>query len=140
MFKELGVSLADAQKRIIVLTNDLSWAGGPSASLSTPARGLLQLGDLLKLGTLPEEEKFNNHLANETVYLCYSSGTTGKPKGVEVSGVDKLSVASSDAEQDQSTHRNLTSVLDQVKPGFFRMDPKVDRVLGILPFYHIYGA
>ena len=84
MFKELGLSPSDAQKRIIVLPNDLSWAGGPSAPTPKAAKGLLQLGDLLKLGTMPEEEKFNNHLSHETVYLCYSSGTTGKPKGVEV--------------------------------------------------------
>jgi 4-coumarate--CoA ligase len=45
---------------------------------------LLRIEDLLRVGTLKEEAKFDGPLANETVLLCYSSGTTGKPKGVEV--------------------------------------------------------
>lgn len=84
MFKLLGVDAVEAQKRIIVLTTGLQWAGGPSAPLSAPAKGLLVMSDLLQFGALAEEEKYDGELANETVYLCYSSGTTGKPKGVEV--------------------------------------------------------
>ena len=39
--------------------------------------------DLLGKGKLVQEEKFPGEQANETILLCYSSGTTGKPKGVE---------------------------------------------------------
>jgi len=47
---------------------------------------LIQLPSLLNKGTLSQEVLFSSEKeANETVYLCYSSGTTGKPKGVEVS-------------------------------------------------------
>ena len=42
------------------------------------------MSDLLGKGT-SEEEKFTGEQVNDTVILCYSSGTTGKPKGVEVS-------------------------------------------------------
>lgn len=47
---------------------------------------LVRLPALLAQGSLPSEVLFGTKKeADETVYLCYSSGTTGKPKGVEVS-------------------------------------------------------
>ncbi|KAF8967926.1 AMP binding protein [Flammula alnicola] len=119
--KSLGVSKTEADKRIIVMTSGLEWAGGPSTPSKPELAGLLTAVDLLKLGTLKEEEKFEGQLANETVYLCYSSGTTGKPKGVE------------------TTHRNITSVMDMVSAAI-KLDINVDTMLGFLPFYHIYGA
>ncbi|KIM40250.1 hypothetical protein M413DRAFT_175243 [Hebeloma cylindrosporum] len=120
--KELGVSKAEADKRIIVMTESLQWAGGPSVPIKPELAGLLTVADLLKLGTLKHEEKFEGDLANETAYLCYSSGTTGKPKGVE------------------TTHKNIISVLMMVVPAFPPMESGVDSMLGFLPFYHIYGA
>lgn len=80
MFAELGVSRRDGDKRTIVVGPDLRWAGGPSAKPSPDAAGLLTMEDLLKGGKLDQEEKFDGPLSNETAYLCYSSGTTGKPK------------------------------------------------------------
>ncbi|KAI0301559.1 AMP binding protein [Multifurca ochricompacta] len=73
-------------------------------------------------GALPEEEKFVGSQANETQLLCYSSGTTGKPKGVE------------------TTHRNLTSVLPMVEAVQMPLLPRRDVALGVLPYYHIYGV
>jgi len=75
---------------------------------------------LLCKGKLDQEEMFEGSKANETVYICYSSGTTGKPKGVE------------------TTHQNMTTLLDIVSSAF---PPITDDsiMLGILPFYHIYG-
>lgn len=40
----------------------------------------------------------------------------------------------------QTTHRNATSVLDQAIVAFPKLDSNVDVVLGVLPFYHIYGT
>lgn len=84
MFRTLGVGKAEAAKRIIILGSSLKWAGGPAIPRKAETAGLLQMEDLLTRGVLGEEEKFDGELAHETVYLCYSSGTTGKPKGVEV--------------------------------------------------------
>lgn len=84
MFKDLGISEAEAKKRTIVLTTSLNWAGGNHVPVSPAARGFTHFSDLLMGGVLASEERFDGELANETVYLCYSSGTTGKPKGVEV--------------------------------------------------------
>ncbi|KAM6502495.1 AMP binding protein [Amanita muscaria] len=117
----LGFPDDQANKKIVVLGNTLEWAGGPAAPRSTDASGLIYMDDLLKLGILPEEEKFEGNLSYETVFLCYSSGTTGKPKGVE------------------TTHRNILAVLDLVMPVFPKLTPGVSTILGVLPFYHIYG-
>lgn len=48
--------------------------------------------DLSTRGLLPKEEPFDGHLANETALLCYSSGTSGKPKGVEVNHAYSLAL------------------------------------------------
>ena len=51
--------------------------------------------------------------------LPYSSGTTGHPKGVKLS------------------HANLVANICQISPIMGMSSP--DRVLGVLPFFHIYG-
>jgi len=73
--QDLGVGKAEAEKRIVVMTESLQWAGGPFIPTKPEVAGLVTVADLLKLGTLKEEEKFDGDLANETAYLCYSSGT-----------------------------------------------------------------
>ncbi|KAJ7244176.1 AMP binding protein [Mycena haematopus] len=120
MFADLGIAKEEADKRIIVLGQDLRWAGGPSAAADPASKGLLKMEDLLNRGKLDREEKFEGSQADETVYICYSSGTTGKPKGVE------------------TTHQNMTTLLDIVSPSFPAMTNN-SVMLGILPFYHIYG-
>ncbi|KAJ7430584.1 AMP binding protein [Mycena galericulata] len=119
MYSELGIARDEGQKRTVVLGRDLRWAGGPGATRSAGALGLLTMEDLLSRGTLNEEQKFEGSKAHETVYLCYSSGTTGKPKGVE------------------TTHQNLTTLLDIIGPDF-PLGPG-ETIIGILPFYHTYG-
>lgn len=80
MFKHIGVSEDEARRRLVVL--DFGRHGAETARKV----GVLGSGDLLGHGALQEEEKFIGSQANETLLLCYSSGTTGKPKGVEVCG------------------------------------------------------
>ncbi|KAJ7432182.1 AMP binding protein [Mycena galericulata] len=121
MFAEIGLSKEEGDKRIVVLPADLRWAGGPAAKVVPDAAGLVLLGDLLSRGALAEEEKFEGSAAHETVYLCYSSGTTGKPKGVE------------------TTHQNMTTLLDIVNDFFPSFRPGEEPMIGFLPFYHIYG-
>jgi hypothetical protein len=57
----------------------------------------------------------------DTAYLCYSSGTTGRAKGVETS------------------HHNITSQLQALKLVYQPLKAGRDVILGILPFSHIYG-
>ncbi|KAK3831028.1 MAG: hypothetical protein J3R72DRAFT_469082 [Linnemannia gamsii] len=59
---------------------------------------------------------------DDIAYLCYSSGTTGKSKGVML------------------THRNITSNLVQIMSYDAEVIKEKDLViLGFLPLYHIYG-
>ena len=61
--------------------------------------------------------------ARDLVALPFSSGTTGKPKGVMLS------------------HRNLgANVLQSLSHEDLRHDVRAgDRLIGVLPLYHIYG-
>ncbi|KAK0463817.1 AMP binding protein [Desarmillaria tabescens] len=116
MFEEIGVGADEATARIIVLGRGLKWAGGPDA----PRTSLMHMEDLLGIGSLEGEEKFDGKRAHETALLCYSSGTTGKPKGVE------------------TTHQNLTSEIDMLAAVWAHGSGNMH--LGFLPMYHIYGA
>ena len=75
MLEACGVSKEEARKRIIVM--------GLGDGERT-AKGFIHMDDLMWKGSLSVAERFDGPLSNETAYLCYSSGTTGKPKGVEV--------------------------------------------------------
>ena len=56
------------------MTDGLEWAGGPAAPIKPDLAHSIKLADLLKLGTLIGEERFDGEQSAETVYLCYSSG------------------------------------------------------------------
>ncbi|PFH52099.1 hypothetical protein AMATHDRAFT_46467 [Amanita thiersii Skay4041] len=114
----LGISRDAALQRIVVVRPDYVWAGGVKENVDTD--GFLTLEDLFSLGTLQQEEKFDGDDANETCYICYSSGTTGPPKGVE------------------TTHLNMTAVVDLGRSGW-HLFHSYDKVLSFLPTYHIYG-
>lgn len=75
MFKHIKVGIKEAKKRVIVMDYGLDEKG---------PKGLMKMTQLLGKGQLVQEERFDGERSNETVLLCYSSGTTGKPKGVEV--------------------------------------------------------
>ncbi|KAF0505898.1 acetyl-CoA synthetase-like protein [Gigaspora margarita] len=61
----------------------------------------------------PEEAK------NTTAFICYSSGTTGRQKGVEI------------------THTNVIASIMQIIP--FSSFKTRNIFIGVLPFFHIYG-
>ncbi|KIM78766.1 hypothetical protein PILCRDRAFT_824179 [Piloderma croceum F 1598] len=58
----------------------------------------------------------------QTAFMCYSSGTTGKAKGVE------------------TTHHNVTSVITQLLSIDPSMYTEKERWLAIVPLYHMYGV
>jgi acyl-CoA synthetase (AMP-forming)/AMP-acid ligase II len=85
-----------------------------SAKDSTPFADLLR-----EDGELPE---IHINPAEDILALPYSSGTTGFPKGVML------------------THRNIIANIVQCEGlSNYRLVHVEDRVIGILPFFHIYG-
>ncbi|KAJ3323145.1 hypothetical protein HDV06_002157 [Boothiomyces sp. JEL0866] len=72
-----------------------------------------------KVRNLPVVKFSERQLKEDTAYLCYSSGTTGRSKGV------------------MTTHDNIVSNIHQLL-AFEKMDEK-DVTVGVLPFYHIYA-
>lgn len=81
------------------------------------ADGHPDLRSLLTEGRTPPEVSFDP--ATHVAVLPYSSGTTGVPKGVMLS------------------HRNLVANVHQCR-SVIEISPD-DRVLAVLPFFHIYG-
>lgn len=72
-----GVRPEDAARRIVVFTDGVS-------AEPLPALPLISYEDVTNKGKLKEEEKFSGEEAEKTALICYSSGTGGMPKGVQV--------------------------------------------------------
>lgn len=131
---ELAFQLRDSGAKVLVTTNSLL----PKAIKAAESVGL-PLSSILLMGSEKSEAfrhwsdvqpsnpqtargrqelKPDEHLA----FLVYSSGTTGLPKGVML------------------THRNIVAQLSLLTGAMGRWyDSGKDKVLGILPFFHIYG-
>ncbi|EUC55217.1 4-coumarate-CoA ligase [Rhizoctonia solani AG-3 Rhs1AP] len=113
-FEVLKVPGGEAQKRVILM--NFEEVVPKDTSIYT------QMDSLLKGRKLDEEERFDGDRSDETVYLCYSSGTTGLSKGVETS------------------HHNTNAVIAMSRAAFPEMTQGRDVLLGILPLFHSYGA
>jgi len=105
---------AEEARRFIVIGNWLE-------NFDNIPAGYTLLEELLQVGKMQKEEAFDGRYADETALLCYSSGTTGLAKGVE------------------TTHRNLVAIMCIFPAVFLEIVPGVDKMLGFLPGYHIYG-
>jgi 4-coumarate--CoA ligase len=125
--EEIANQLADAGAEWLVTVSPLL-AGAKAAAAQQGidddhlivldgSAGHPSLRDLLAEGHPAPDVAFDpaTHLA----VLPYSSGTTGRPKGVML------------------THRNLIANVAQCRPVLDVDDS--DRVLAVLPFFHIYG-
>ena len=84
MFQSIGLNREEAYKRIVIVGDNLGWTGGAKSPVNSTAQGPADMEELLAAGPLLQEETFSGDDAHQTCYICYSSGTTGKPKGVEV--------------------------------------------------------
>ena len=69
----------------------------------------------------PEAPRPDVNPKEDVIALMYTGGTTGMPKGAEL------------------THYNLVSNVLQIDAWLFRGRKKVDKYVGVLPWFHIYG-
>ncbi|KAI9103184.1 hypothetical protein DFS34DRAFT_646574 [Phlyctochytrium arcticum] len=85
--------------------------------------GIKSITDVFSCEYLPAAKFTRDELMNKPAYLCYSSGTTGRSKGVE------------------TTHYNMVANALQIHSFHQHYNPHspIDVWTGVLPFYHIYG-
>ncbi|GGV76743.1 AMP-dependent synthetase [Streptomyces griseoloalbus] len=124
--EEFGKQLKDCAARWIVTVSPLldtarraaELAGGVEEILvCDSAPGHRSLIDML--ASAAPEPVVDIDPVEDVAALPYSSGTTGTPKGVML------------------THRQIATNLDQLRP-LITAGPG-DRILAVLPFFHIYG-
>ncbi|KAF2868054.1 hypothetical protein BDV95DRAFT_549721 [Massariosphaeria phaeospora] len=73
----------------------------------------------------------SGHGAKRTAFLCYSSGTSGLPKGVMISHRNVIANTLQIASYDKPSR--------DLKRGFANQSDYTEKVLGLLPMSHIYG-
>lgn len=103
---------SEIKKRIILV--------GPSASFTGIEGHWRVLDDFLGQGELKKEEAFNGEATHETILLCYSSGTTSRSKGVEL------------------THFNVIGDLVGIEHRSKHVNVNKCE-MAVIPFFHIYG-
>ncbi|MFK7800259.1 MAG: 4-coumarate--CoA ligase family protein [Anaerolineae bacterium] len=125
---ELAHQLADAGAKYILTISmflDKAQAAAEKAGIEEvftfdPTDGATPFAMLMEPnGTVPDVDI---NPAEDLIVLPYSSGTTGVPKGVML------------------THQNIVANIAQVE-GMEDLDftNDTDTIMGVLPFYHIYG-
>lgn len=109
----------------LLTTSSIGWGGAVGAGRAGLAEdAVIGLTGIEGIATLIAE----GHAApdveidpNSVAVIPFSSGTTGKPKGVQL------------------THRNLVSNILQTAAGLGSNMDRDTRVITILPYFHIYG-
>jgi long-chain acyl-CoA synthetase len=118
--REVAYYLDDAGARLIV-----AWTGCAAEAAAGASRagvpGLV-VGDGFAdlLAATPAATDVVDRAATDTAVILYTSGTTGQPKGAEL------------------THANLASNVDIVTGDLIRVGPD-DVILGGLPLFHSFG-
>lgn len=122
---EIIAQLVDSKAKLVFTIPPFLESAKAAASM-TDIEGVFVIGDgaeAISLSELSAADPFDGDPgidpAEDVVVLPYSSGTTGRPKGVQL------------------THRNLVANLAQYER--ITTTAENDVILAVLPFFHIYG-
>uniref|UniRef100_A0A1I8IF60 AMP-binding domain-containing protein n=1 Tax=Macrostomum lignano TaxID=282301 RepID=A0A1I8IF60_9PLAT len=127
---ELARQLRDCRTKFLLTTKDKLPVAAEAAKASGVVKevfltedsepGTRRFADLFEDdGSCDPSGSFQVDQANDVAAILYSSGTTGLPKGVML------------------THRNLVANIEQTLETMG--DLPDERLIGVLPFYHVYG-
>jgi long-chain acyl-CoA synthetase len=112
--REVSFYLSDSGAKLL-----FAWHECEAATADTEAdRVVVTAGSLVDIDA-PPSEQLAERAADDTAVILYTSGTTGKPKGAQL------------------THSNLALNAD-VTTRLFALGPE-DVVLGALPLFHAFG-
>jgi malonyl-CoA/methylmalonyl-CoA synthetase len=109
---ELEHVLGDARPKAVYVDADASRVAGESLALPPDRRAVIRVDEVT--GALP-----SRHIDDEPLFVLYTSGTTGKPKGALL------------------TARNVASNLDGLARAWQWTD--ADTVVHALPLFHVHG-
>ncbi|KAK4989429.1 hypothetical protein LTR66_007054, partial [Elasticomyces elasticus] len=115
--------------RIYILELPKDFTPGMSADGFKTVNQLIAEGS--KLSALEQLQWSKGEGARRTAFLCYSSGTSGLPKGVMISHKNVI------ANTLQISTMEKPYRDSQIEPG--NQSAHTETVLGLLPFSHIYG-
>ncbi|KNC97637.1 uncharacterized protein SPPG_07106 [Spizellomyces punctatus DAOM BR117] len=132
---ELAYQLTDAGAKILITCAPLlpvATAAAAKAGIAADkififgreqVQGKKTIYDIFSCEYLAPIQFTKEELLNKPAYLCYSSGTTGRSKGVE------------------TTHYNMVANVAQLDAYYVHSNQyrPNDVWTGVLPFYHIYG-
>ncbi|PWZ03156.1 acetyl-CoA synthetase-like protein [Testicularia cyperi] len=108
---KIGLKSSNGQNRLWILDD--------GDDLKRGDKGELDVRTLLGNETLATHKVKDDR--QEDAFIAYSSGTSGKPKGVQL------------------VHGNMTALLEAVVVTFGNDIDQTDRYLAVLPFNHIFG-
>ena len=118
--RETAFYLTDPEAKAIFAWHDFAEAAEAGAEEAGAELILVKPDEFEKLlGEAEPRKEISDRAASDTAVILYTSGTTGKPKGAEL------------------THANLTRNCE-LAGALFDIGPE-DRVLGALPLFHSFG-
>ncbi|XP_033752286.1 probable 4-coumarate--CoA ligase 5 [Pecten maximus] len=113
--------LVPTAKRAVNSSKELADSVRWMITIGGQAEGCVPFTGLLEDDGKAFPENVDIDPENDVLFLPYSSGTTGLPKGVML------------------THKNIIANILQFIKGPMALDPDREVLMGLLPFYHIYG-
>jgi long-chain acyl-CoA synthetase len=119
--REVGFYLKDPEAKLVFAWHDFAEAAEQGASDAGAESILVKPGEFEEMLFEQEaEHDIADRSGDDTAVILYTSGTTGTPKGAEL------------------THDNLLGNVETILSTLIEMQPD-DVVLGALPFFHVFG-